>query len=385
MSSLRNTLFMRLLDQQDARKNQEAMAQQAAVQATGNLGGAATSLARTQQTANAGLAQGLGKAAGAAGEAMPDIADPRLLEEAQSAYAPAVQEREVDEGNLQVKQDTNNLARDKMSQAAIFMEMKDGYQRDKLGQDKDKNADNARHDKVQEQIGWMNAKTARMRAETGEQKAEDATSWRNQKLSPSIQKDLNETYGALGVVQELRSLGDISPYLVPGAKETFDGMVTAERMGDMKNVDKAYLAKGQIFFGNTQDLALAIRAKNFGKSQTGIELKAAAESLLSENQSHTTYTANLNRLERAMTRYVTIVNGLKGAAPGTADELQRLVETAEYEGTRATAGVEVVPNGGTTNPNADAANLVTGTIKGLIPEKEDIKKVIMNLIGQRIR
>src|SRR3990167_1374210 len=89
MAALRNTLFMRLLEQQDVRQQKEAMAQQSAAAAGTGVAGNALETARTQQTADQNLATGLGAAAGAVGEEMPIIQDQRLAEYAKTGYQPA--------------------------------------------------------------------------------------------------------------------------------------------------------------------------------------------------------------------------------------------------------------------------------------------------------
>lgn len=377
MASLRNTLFMRLQDQRDAKAAQQQAAQQAALANTGQLAQTATGLARTQRTADAGLAQGLGQAAGLQGEPMPEMANARLQEEALTGYAP---------GQRLQQNDAMAKADKEQSRAAQFLQLKQQYEQMKakagkdaadLELDKAQLAETGRHNKVDEAIKWKNAQTGEQRANT----AAENTGWRNQKLSPSMQKELNGAYESLGMIHEIRNLGNVAEFLVPGAKASFEGMAEQERMGNHQNVDKKYLEKGQTFFGNVQDIALAVRSKNFGKSQTGIELKAAAESLLQDKQSETTFAANLNRLERAMTRYVMLVNKGAKSQPATPEELQRLIESLDTAGQQATADTGVTPQAAT-NPNADRDNLITGVAKGLTPSTETVRDLAGKWLGK---
>ncbi len=124
MSSLRNTLFMRLMDQRDAKAAAEQQAQQGAIAKTGALANTASSMEQQSRGQNQQLAQGLGAAAGASGQPMPEMEDPRMAQYAEVGYAPA-------DAQFDRNARLDKAASSKNEQAALFQSLKFEYEKQK--------------------------------------------------------------------------------------------------------------------------------------------------------------------------------------------------------------------------------------------------------------
>lgn len=325
MSSLRNTLFVKLLEQQAAKEQRNQLLQQQAGTQVGNVAVQANSMDQAQQVQDQNLAMKMGEGAGLAGDvAPPALADNRLMQYSDAGYTGA---KAVHDQKQQAQQSLD----DRNTQAALFQQMKLEYEREKARGKSDIDAMDAVSRDRSSRAAMMNAVTQRQKAKQGAATGGAGGKTMRGDLTADDKKQINS---GEDIIDAVNTLEQIPPEKVAQFLSTKNQMINqplaqvAGKMGLQGVADYFVSPEDRALFTAWDTAMAALRAPEaqrlFGANKAVQEMVDYFAALPSGSRDFAGYLSILRNLRgSAERRILNRVEDAQLGPPGTIDEINR--------------------------------------------------------------